>query len=75
MIFSKICMCFKLKSAAESNWCFVVGASDGKNKGGLVGLLDLNSLVCLVHFVLPTKTAGDAHQTIHCGTTLLPLSL
>lgn len=53
----------------------MVGASDGKNKGGLVGLLDLNSLVCLVHFVLPTKTAGDAHQTIHCGTTLLPLSL
>lgn len=75
IVFSKICMCFKLKPAAESNCCFVLGASDGKNKGDLVGLLDLNSLVFLVHFALPTETAGNAHQIIHCGITLLPLSL
>lgn len=72
-IFGKICICFKLKPAAESNWCFVIGASDRNNKGGLVTLLDLNALVCSVHFVLLTETAGDSHQTIPCGAAVLPI--
>ena len=72
IIFSKICICFKLKPAAESNWRFVLGASDRKNKGGLVGLLDLNSLICSVRFML-TETTGDSHQTIPSGAPVLPI--
>lgn len=73
--FSKICIRFKLKPGTESDWCFVLTASDGKNKGGLVKLADLNSLVCTVHFVLLTEAAGDSHQTIPCGATALPIVL
>lgn len=49
----------------------MLGDSDKKKRGDLLRWLDLNSPVCLVHFVLPTETAGDAYQTIHCGITLV----
>lgn len=73
IIFSKISIRFKLKPAAESNWCFVLGASDRKSRGGLVMLLDVKSLICSVRFVLLTETAGVHHQTIPCGATALPV--
>lgn len=73
IIFSEVCICFKLKPAADSKWCIVLGATDRKNKGRLVKLPHLKSLVCSGHFVLLTETAGDSHQTIPCGAAVLPI--